>query len=615
MPSPQDTQHRLIQDLALPYASYVTPVEDTPYIAQGYNVMTSSRRVLERRPGFSGQLEKVLTTLGGRIENIDTWRRWNGSNFVMLSVVTTTDSRVFKLEIGRDNSFTQIFSIPGTQPFSFIAQNNTCYFGNGKPDSMMQFNGTRTVPWGIDPPTKVPIGNLVAVPSGINCLTDYHLRYTYWDAVNGAESSASEVNDCLGQFTNMGIAWSVWASPNPRVTHIRLYRTTDGGSVDPREMQELTQSPIANVDATVTDYTEDADLRNRFAPGLQVNDPPPPLEGFRSTGTRIWGKTGNEVWYSGFDEVTNGVQEECFKGAFTRSPSGNVYPWNDFVGPLEVMAGKNPGLAVFLPSSIHLVTGELRADLSRDPAEREYGTHGLYNSTAFGSDVGWYDNSGQVRSATIGELSADIRKEISQLDPDWTYVKTHISGTHRWLCVLDSLSGILYVYDIDMHKWQTPWPCGATAIHSGEIAPGKRVLFAAIKGQIWYMQDGVFTDAGTAYPARLRTGLVPLAPEQNPDVLQAIDSVSIERNGEDLDDIRISLDDLPSYDEGFVSIKVNEGDPTDRKKRVKLIERRYTVDNTEGAARRMCIELSWPAEATGFEVYSINAEIHPLVNA
>jgi hypothetical protein len=613
MPDAINTQHRFIEDLAIPYASHVTPIEETPYIASGYNVMTSVRRVLERRPGFSGQLEKTLTTFGGRIENIHTWRKWNGSNFVMLSVVTNTDSLVFKLEIGIDDSFAQIFSIRNTEPFSFIDQNNTCYFGNGTPGSMMQFDGKRTVTWGIDRPSKVPVGNIVTVPSGITCQTDYHLRFTYWDAVNGHESSASDVNDCLGQFTNKGIQWSVWASTNPRVTHMRLYRTTDGGSTDPLQMQEISQSPIANVDATVTDYTEDADLRDSFAPGLSINDPPPPLEGFRSDTTRIHGFTGNQTWYSGFDEVTNGVQEECFKGG-SNGLSGNVYPWNDEVSTLEVMAGQNPGMSVFLPSNIQIITGELKADISRFPVERKYGARGLHNAASFGSDVAWYDVSGQVRSASIGEISLDIRGEIAKLDPLWVYAETHISGPHKWLCVLDSIAGVLRVYDIDTHKWQTPWPCGATAIHSGEIAPGKRVLYAAINGQIWFMQEGAWNDAGSTYPALLRSGLVPLAPDSNPDMVQAIDSVSIERNTVDIADIRISLDELPQFDSAFASIKVNEGDPTSRREGTSLIERRYTVDNTAGVARRMCVELSWPAEDKGFEVYSINVEIHPLEN-
>jgi hypothetical protein len=90
--------------------------------------------------------------------------------------------------------------------------------------------------------------------------------------------------------------------------------------------------------------------------------------------------------------------------------------------------------------------------------------------------------------------------------------------------------------------------------------------------------------------------------------------VSIERNTVDIADIRISLDELPQFDSAFASIKVNEGDPTSRREGTSLIERRYTVDNTAGVARRMCVELSWPAEDKGFEVYSINVEIHPLEN-
>lgn len=614
MADPLLTSHKLVESMALPYASFITPIEDSPYIAAGFNVMTSIKRVMERRPGFAGRVEKILTTQGGVINNIYTWHKWGlpGRYFIMLSVATSSTSRVMKLEIGIDSSFVQLLEVSGTVPFDFWAQANTCFMGNGTDGSMMQYDGQRLVSWGIARPTIPPVGNLVTVPKGIDCQTDYHLRYTYWDDTSGHESSASDVNDCLGVFTNMGIQWSVWASPNPRVTHIRLYRTRDGGSTDPRQMQEITQSPIPNVDSTVTDYTEDADLKNNFAPGLTINDPPPPLRGLVGTTARIFGFNNDETWYSGFDEVTNGMQEECFKGAADRQLSGNYYRWNDGVSALEQVAGADAGMAVFLPGSIQMVSGELRNELSRFPVEQLYGARGAQGTAHFGADVGWYDISGQVRTKQVGELSQDIRGEMAKLDAVNVQLDTHIAAFRKWITVLDPDSGTLYVYDLDTHIWQTPWHINATALHSGEIAPGERVLFAAIAGQVWYMVEGAYNDAGTPYAAEMRTGLVPVAPKDNPDVVQILDAVSIERNDTgDVADILISFDESPQHVPAYASIKKNEGDPTYRRKGQKLVERRYTIDPGMDVARRVSIYLKWAAVDSPFELYSINAEHHP----
>jgi hypothetical protein len=612
MPAAPSTSHRLIDDLALPYASYISPIDSRPFIFEGLNVLTAQDRVLRRRPGFAATLESVVTTFGGRIQRIYTWRKWNRSNFVMICVVTSAQSVVYKLEIGRDSKFIQLVAAPGTTPFDFIAQHNECFFGNGTPAQMWRYTGDELTTWGIDPPTVAPVGNVTAIDKGINAQTDYHLRYTFWDAKAGHESSVSEVNDCIGQFTNSAINWTVFASTNPRVTHIRLYRTRDGGSTDPRQMQELPSSPIPNANTTVTDFTEDADLRNQFAPGLTINDPPPPMRGFVSSGVRIYGFTGDEIWFSGYDEVTNGIQEECFKGAKDHQVTGNFFPWNDEIGCLATMAGANAGVAVFLSSMIYQITGELRNGLGRGKVEDKYGARFSSNTTSYGSDLVWFDVGEQVRTAQLGELSLDIRPDVATFDPQWVQLNTHIGGGRKWLCVLDGVKGNLYVFDADTQRWEVPWGIGATAIHSGEIAPGKRVLYAAINNQLWYMVEGKFNDAGTPYEAYLKTSLVPLAPADQPDVLQAIDSVTIERDKDsELSDIKVSLDELPTFDDAYVGIKMNEGDPTKRKPGTYLVARRYTVPPDIGIAERMSIWLEWAAIDQDFALYSINGEVHP----
>lgn len=621
MPSVYEQQHRWLGNLAVPFATYTSPIDESPRYIQGSNTLGTLRGVLERRPGFAGSPERKVTTFGGRIANIFTWRRWNGSNFIMVNEITSTVSNVYKLEIGKDDSFKLIFSSNVAARFDFIFQNNTCFMGNGQQGSMQVYDGTQLYSWGIQAPTNIPVCNIVSVPSGINCETDYHYRYTYWDANAGHESSPSDVNDCLGQFTDAGVQISVFASPNPRVTHIRVYRTTDGGSTDPQQMQELPISPIGNVSATLTDFANDADLRDNFAPEISANDPPPPLQGFKANGSRIYGFTGNQVWFSAFDENTNGVQEECFPGG----AGGNFYPFAGEIGALESKAGQDALIAVFMPDNVYGITGELRNDLDRAQVDNVSGARYPFNTTAYGSDVGWFDVSNQVKSSSNGELSLAIRDIMRVLDPATTVLKVYQGNSHNWLCALDGTSGTLYVFDIDLNMWQTPWPIGASFIHSGEISPGKRVLWASVNNQIHYMAEGFYNDAGTPYPARIRTGLIPLAPlkttspmlnllttQANPAMAQDIDAVVIERNdGQAPSDIKIELDDKADYDPAFFSIIANKGDPSLRRSGQKLITERYTVETDESIAERMALDISWAAADSNFELYSVDVEIHP----
>lgn len=623
MPAPQDTQHRWINNTALPFATNVSPVDETPLIFKGYNTLATLKHELNRRPGFATAIEAVPTTFAGRIETIYAWRKWNGSNFLMLSVYQNFQTSVYKLEIGKDNSFVQIFTVNSSTAFDFVASNNCVFFDNGTGGNV--YDGKNLYSWGMAGPIKAPITNIVGLvagqTAGITCQTDYHYRYTYWDANAGHESSPSDINDCLGQFSNSGVSISVFHSPNPRVTHIRVYRTTDGGSVDPTQMQELPQSPIANADASIVDYTADGDLREQFAPALLVNDPPPPLTGVKQSGSRIYGMNSNQVWFSGFDEVVNGVQQECFKSGLT----GNYFAFGEVTECLQPVGGQNAGLAVLQPGIISMIQGDLRNQISKFDIESKHGARNSKASAGFGSDAAWFDSSLMVRTAQSGELSREIRETVKTIDPNWVQFTAHIGGGHQWLCMLDGIAGTLYVYDIDLNFWQTPWPIGATAIHSGEVSPGTQVLYAAINGTVYYMTEGKYNDAGKPYPASMRTGLIPLAPlattsnqivqRVNPELVQAVDAIIIERDIHDISDIRINFDELPETDNAYISIVANAGDPTEVQPRKSLITKRYTLAAEMGMAERASVQIDWPAVDSNFRLFSVDTEIHSPVEA
>lgn len=628
MPAAAQTGHRLIDDMAIPYVTFDSPVADTPAFEDGLNILTSMRRVLERRPGFATPVEASVTNLPGTINNIFTWRRWSSSFFVMLSIAANGHSQVWKLELGVDASFSLLLDIPGTtEPFSFIARNNFCFMGCGVAGSMQKFGGRGAqgenwiTGWGIAAPTWKPVCTAVAVGAGlngINCQVDYHYRCTYCHELVGGESSPSDLNECIGQFTNSGVQVQLKASPDPQVGHIRVYRSRDGGSTDPQQMQEIVGSPFLNADQTITDRTEDADLHNRFAPGLLRNDPPPPMKGFQSHSSRIFGFADNVVWFSGFDEIVNGMMEECFPGASIgpiASNSGNWYPFDDEISALAQIAGDAPGMAVFIPGSVSKIDGAIRNEMTRYTIDELHGARSPQAVRGLGSDVAWVDTAAQIRLSSVGEMSTDIRPDAAKINPSNAMVVAHVSGTKQWVCVLDTITGILYVLDMDLKIWMVPWKIGASAIWSGEIAPGKRVLMAAINNQVWYMTDGKFNDAGQSYAAFGKTNLIPLSPQNNPDEVQTLDAVSIERDRNNVSDIRVLVDENTSLDSAYKTIflKENESDPSMRAAGKVLIEKRYTIPPDQfSPARRGSVRIDWPAVDAPFELYSINVEIHPV---
>lgn len=621
MPEARLTSHRTLEHMTLPFVTFGSPISSRAHIRKGENTLTAIDGILRRRPGFSTQLELELTAFAGRITNIFTWRKFSGSFFVMVSETTQSNtSRVWKLEIGQDPSFVLIHTQASTQrPFHFLYRNGQCYFGCGTDGTttdnrMWKYDGRNAAigglwvdTWGIEFPTVPPTTALVDNGSNaIDISVDLHYRYTYWDANTGSESSPSELNQCMGQATDKAVDVTVTASTNPRVTHIRIYRTRDGGSTDPRQMQELPASPIANATATVRDFAADADLRNRLCPQIRRNDPPPNLGNLVQTDARAAGSIGDTVWQSGFDEITNGVDIECWPSG----DGGNWWKMKDTVGALAVGGGDDHTISVFMPGSIAQIAGELRQEIRRYTIDPLHGTRQQRGTFGLTDEVGWFDTSGTIRLSSTGDVSEDIRNTLEEADPQQIVLQPHVANRRNWLCVLDGASGNLYVLDADTACWQTPWPIGASTIYSGEIAPGQRVLLAAIEGEIWYMTEGIFNDRGTPYGAYFRTSLAPLAPDGNPDVIQAVDSVSIERDAAGIADILFNLDEHPNIDDSYESILANEGDPTHRASNTTLVEKRYTVPNEMSLGRRGSVEIQFKEEDADFELYSLNIETH-----
>lgn len=140
---------------------------------------------------------------------------------------------------------------------------------------------------GIRPPTNFGNSNVVAGASGSGTLVgDYSWRYTYVNGATGQESEGGP-EGIIQALNNQNALVGVWASPDPQVTQINIYRTLPGPSgTGPQEgawylVTELTNPgtglpvplPLPNTSFAYNDVTPDAGLGQLLK--TFSNEPPP----------------------------------------------------------------------------------------------------------------------------------------------------------------------------------------------------------------------------------------------------------------------------------------------------------------------------------------------------
>lgn len=93
-----------------------------------------------------------------------------------------------------------------------------------------RINGADVFEWGIEPPMAPPA--LVALGTGLT--GTYNVVYTYARFVGGTVVSESNPSPAATEaltVANEGIKVTFTASSDPQVTHVRIYRTLDGGGI------------------------------------------------------------------------------------------------------------------------------------------------------------------------------------------------------------------------------------------------------------------------------------------------------------------------------------------------------------------------------------------------
>ena len=441
----------------------------------------------------------------------------------------------------------------------------------------------------------------------LDAQTGYIYGYSY-TTVYGHESNVSPLSESTGIFTGRDPAILLIASSDPQVTGINLYRTTDGGVPDPSIMRLVAALP--NINQTYLDATQDIFLGTQTGPGFLINTPPTPTRGFGWSNGRIYGMENNKTWYSGLEEVSNGIPEE----AWPSGVDGNYYSWASQVGGMAVTEN---GVDIGLSEQFWQISGDsldtFRKSLLLDKA-------GIGSPTCIcsvGNSVQWIDSAKQIWSSSLGEIGEPIRSDLPGLQPDTSYIGYHKSGNFNWIYVLDALAGKLYIYDLDTDQWYPPWTIAATAIWSGETDPGVLDLLVSIGTSVWRLTPGTFVDAGSTYEDDIKLNLIPISPGRTTTARSKmeptqVEEVMFEMAADNFEGVypafvgQLCDEDPLRADFGeWFDLTVRNVTPQFIPRRKNLMQFRYIADSSTDPAIRAAFWFQWGPASIGWRIYSI----------
>lgn len=400
---------------------------------------------------------------------------------------------------------------------------NDSTFGVGLSATLTDVNGSVTYSIDFVRITVFGLGGPSITVSGsagsFSATTGYQYVFCYGNSDSGHISSPSPVSSSTGAFTSKAnVSVALTASTDPQVNQIHVFRSTD--SVPAGALAgayfEIPTSPFANTSTNITDNAADtALLVSSIAPIPTYNDPPTAFLQPTYFAGRVWGFKNNQVFFSGLEEISNGVPEESFPSG----TAGNSWNFDEPVSALAVAGnGLNQTLMIFCPGKIYGITGNSLDTFRRFLISARRGCRSRTNVSTLGGLVAWIDTSTQVwgtDGTALREVGMDIRTDLKTIDQSTSSITFHTGGEAHWLCV--STGSQIFVADMDLEQWMPPWTVALNYIGSYEVSVGNYALMGATSTVALQLNQsgtvGKYNDNGTTYQPIANFGLKPLVPD------------------------------------------------------------------------------------------------------
>lgn len=329
-----------------------------------------------------------------------------------------------------------------------------------------------------------------------------------------------------GPFLNLCPKITIQGTADPKnFPFIRIFRTTDGGGT----FFQLDRIPNpGNIafpynDASLfsasgqNDPIPDAQLDgNIIAPTLTSNSPPPSVSSPGVIGIstvaqsspcgyfqgRFWYAIGNILFYSGEEEITLGVPEECW-------PSGTLGNFFRYQHPIVNVQATSNAFYVITIEDTHIITGNNRLTFNSNPVFQTIGApYGHPRAiTRYGESVAWLANDFRVvyaQGATLFSISDELGTDLSNaiaagaevdivywanLDKEYIVVlavNPNPSLTREWVFDIKKSTGS----SDRSNFWYSPWNVPATCLASGRITDTstlRSLIFANVQNSLPFL--------------------------------------------------------------------------------------------------------------------------------
>lgn len=347
----------------------------------------------------------------------------------------------------------------------------------------------------------------------------------------------------------------------------------------------------------ISDNRDDVDLGSARAPVHGVNDLPPAMKGIVFYANRIWGFNNDTVFFSAFEEMDNGVEEEGF-------PPGNTFRYSSEVTGL---APVESGLLVYTAGTIHKITGDSLDTFRTAPLFERMGVRQRATITPVGKAVAWLDSMNLVRISdgfTQDEISKDIRTEISAISHAQAAMAFHYDGRRAHLLLLDGGASKIRPLDMDANVWRPPWSVGGRTIASVETSEGAwQLLLGHTSRKVLSNPGNTYTDNAATYAPTLKTNLFSVTNSDDPGHTGVMEYAMFETGSVEPAAVLALTDEDPATGT-YVAITANVIDAPLRTQGSSILERWYY--HRMPIARRISVRMDWANNSTNFKFFGLD---------
>lgn len=566
-------------------------IERKDAMIAGSNVELSNRQTLIRRNGFS----KWNTTQLGASE-IPRMYYSDRDTIIGLKVYADLTTTVKYSQGG--SGWTAVFNQSAGAGQCFFQRVGTAvYMANGK-DALKDVDGFAVWNWGIVAPVTQP--GLSFAAGSLSPTSGYTYAFAYKNANTGHISTASPLSANTGPQTSKNITVTGSGSTDTQVTHVRIYRTKDGGST----LYFL--ADITNVtNWTYTDSTADSGLNTDIQAAIaDANDPPPSgITNIAFYSGYMWGSVGNKVYFNAGPACQTGVPEECW-------PPANVFV---FPNTIQRILPSPFGLLIFTADSSYIMYG---VDITSFYPQEWLAGLGILTPNAVTTDgQSVYIFSAQGQFLEIGgdneELGFSIGPQLDTFNPANVYVSVHRSGSADAGIYISDGSSQIARYSLTMQGWSAIYTVqgGCGAIRSCETSTGVySLLMGRTSGSGYVLKRDLttYTDDGTAYTCSATFGSFVLATSGTVASVDALYTMTTNVGSQPT--VGILANDTSG---SFITLPVSNPDPWQIPSGTGTIAKQYPLKGAASALPQVMqhfqFQLTWPAENFGNELLGFAA--------